>query len=137
MKNLRLLLATLAIATPAAAQQPTIRAGVDQDGFVAAASAFLGPPADRGGLQLEAAVHGDRWMQVPLVLHADFYKGRGRMLYFAVGPALVIDLREKDGKRASAALSAGGGYEHGRFVLDARYTSGKSAFAITAGMRFP
>ena len=153
----RLLLLILATAAPAAAQQstiragdsqdrsraaawapqqPTIRAGADQDGLVAAASVFLGRPADRGGLQLETAVHGDRWMEVPLVLHADFYKSRGRMLYFAVGPALVIDLREKDGKRASAALSAGGGYERGRFVMDARYTSGKNAFAVTAGVTF-
>lgn len=155
MKKLPLLLAILAGATPAAAQQPTarggaqgyfarawapqqpgIRAGVDQDGFVAAVSMFLGRPADRGGLQLEAALHGDRWMQLPLVIHGDFYKSRRKMAYFAIGPALVIDLREKDGQRASAALSAGMGYEHGRVVLDGRYTSGKNVFAITAGVSF-
>lgn len=154
MKRLPLLLAVLALAAPAAAQQrgaasragyfatpwapqqPTIRVGIDQDGVVAAASAFLGRPADRGGLQLEAVLHGDRWMQLPLVLHVDYYKGRGRMLYFTLGPALVIDLREKDGQRASAGLSAGGGYEHRWFVLDGRYTSGKNALAITAGVRF-
>jgi len=136
MKELPLLLAILAVATPAAAQQPTIRAGADQDGFVAAASTFLGRPADRGGLQLEAALHGDRWMQGPIVLHADVYKGRGKMRDFAAGPALVVDLREKDGKRVSAALSAGGGYAHGPLVLDARYTSGKGTFAVTAGVMF-
>lgn len=154
MKKLPFLLAFLALGAPAAAQQrdaatgapnfasawlpqqPTIRAGVDQDGFVAAAAVFLGRSADRGGLQLEAALHGDRWMQVPLVLHVDYYKSSGRMLYFSVGPALVIDLDEEDGKRVSAGLSVGGGYEHNRFVLDARYISGKNAFAVTVGVRF-
>lgn len=58
------------------------------------------------------------------------------MVYVTLGPALVIDLREKDGKRASAALSAGVGYEQRRFIVDARYTSGKNAFAVTAGLRF-
>lgn len=57
------------------------------------------------------------------------------MVYVTLGPALVIDLREKDGKRASAALSAGVGYEQRRFIVDARYTSGKNAFAVTAGLR--
>lgn len=127
----------VAVAVPAGAQQRSVRAGADNNGPVVAASTFVGRPADRGGFQLEMALHGDQWFQAPVILHGDYYKSRGKMLYLAIGPAAIVNLRRDEGeRRVSLALSAGGGYEQGRFIIDARYTSGMNVVSVTAGVRF-
>jgi hypothetical protein len=143
-------------------------------GLVAGASFFL-TAADVGGWQLEALViqkrarnllrQGDEirltYLELPVVLHADFWQQDDNGAYFAIGPSVAVRLQANyldetgvsedigdDVAGVDVGLHFAGGIELGALVIDARYILGlRSAFvddgrpfrnrtfAVTAGVR--
>jgi hypothetical protein len=123
-------------------------------GFVGGFS-FLVAPVDRGGWQVEVLVHqkgarhllrvDDRlrltYIEVPVLMHMDFYQRDPRALFFVIGVAPAVNIRawyEDEGveKRVTddiegfdVGLVVGGGVELRHLTLEARYTWGlRSAF---------
>ena len=175
-------LASLAAAESAGAQEVGIRAGISsasisfdpggsgrslsesrrRTGVVAGASIFV-TRGGRGGLQLEALLHqkGVRnllriedafrltYLEIPLLLHLDVVNRGDRGLFVTAGPALAINLAasyEDDGESESIrddiektdiGVAVGAGYEHGPWIVDARYTWGlRTVFEIESLGRF-
>ena len=136
---MRILLAglALAIATPVTAQEVSVRAGADKDGFVGAFSGFVtrGRP---GGIQAEAILHQASWLEIPLLLHLDIAQDKQQAVYLIAGPSVTFDLQQPlDGGDRKARFSGtfGGGVEVGPFLVDARYTTAKKRFTLSAGLR--
>ena len=131
---MRTLLALLVLtaATPARAEEISVRAGADRDGFVAAASAFL-TRARLGGLQAEAILHRAAWLEVPVLAHLDLQSEGNQAFYVVLGPSLRVDF--DNGGKTRVGMTMGGGFEIGAVVLDGRYTTGKKTFTVSAGVR--
>ena len=123
-------------------------------GFVGGVS-FLAMAVDRGGWQVEVLVHqkgarnllrvDDRlrltYLEVPVLMHMDFYQRDPRALFFVVGVAPAVKVRawyEDEGVEKSVTddiedfdvgLVAGAGVDLRHLTLEARYTWGlRSAF---------
>lgn len=103
-----------------------------------------------GGWQIEALVHqkGARnllrpddalrltYLEVPVLLHADFAQGRRLAAFGTFGPSIAFNLDasyENDGMkedvgdgtaRFDIGLNIGGGVEFGRLIVEVRYTWG-------------
>ncbi|HYN06386.1 MAG TPA: porin family protein [Vicinamibacterales bacterium] len=145
-------------------------------GFVGGVSFFL-TRSRLGGWQIEALLHqkgarnllriDDRlrltYLEVPVLLHGDFYQLGPRALFFVAGPAFAFnthasytDEGEKEDVKDDIedfdiGLVVGGGVELRRLTVEARYTWGlrrafqdgdlegsfkNRAFSVTVGYRF-
>jgi Outer membrane protein beta-barrel domain len=145
-------------------------------GFVGGVSFFL-TRSRRGGWQIEALLHqkGARnllriddklrltYLEVPVLLHGDFYQRGPRALFFVAGPAFAVNTSASytdDGESEDVTddiedfdigLVVGGGVELRRLTVEARYTWGlrsafqdgdlegsfkNRAFSMTVGYRF-
>ena len=154
---------------------PTLPGGNWRPGVIAGVS-FMPQPSKRGGIQIEGLIRqgGVRnllrlddairvtYLDIPVLLHVDVFRGTNHSLFFVGGPALAVNLQasyETDGVTESVKddtepidvlLIAGGGVESGRLTFEARYTWGlrsafhdselegafrNQSFAIMAGVR--
>ena len=185
------LLALLSLPAGAYGQEVTLKAGLSSSslsferrderpgaerrpGLVAGASVFL-TAAERGGFQVEVLYiqkgarnvlrQGDEmqltYLEIPVLLHADFWQQDDRGAFFTVGPSAgfrlggtyvdegVSEEIGDDIERVDAGLHFGAGVELGPLVLEARYILGlRTAFvaddrdfknrviALTAGLRW-
>ena len=173
------------------AQETTLKGGIssaalsfDRDASPAGAErragwlagvAILVLPADRGGWQLDLLLvqKGAKnvlrrddaiellYLEVPVLLHMDYWQRGDRAAYFTFGPSVAFNLTGSyvdDGQsedigddiaRTDFGLNVGTGVELGRLVVEARYTWGfrkvfdvdgagfkNRSLALTAGIRF-
>ena len=154
---------------------PTLPGGSWRPGVIAGIS-FMPRPSNRGGIQIEALIRqgGVRnllrqddairvtYLDIPVLLHVDVFRGSSTSVFLVGGPALAVNLQasyEDDGVTESVKddiepidvlLVVGGGVEVGRMTFEARYNWGlrtafhdselqgtfkNQSFAIMAGVR--
>jgi hypothetical protein len=150
-------------------------AGAERRNGWLAGAAMLLLPADRGGWQLDLLLvqkgaknilrRDDEvrllYLEIPLLLHLDYWQRGDRAAYVTVGPSVAFNLQASymddgqiedigdDIQGRDFGLNLGTGVEFGPLVVEARYTWGvrkvfavddvdfkNHSLALTAGIRF-